>query len=73
MALMTIVEPVAFRQLPSGPAPRGWPGLRLGFRPFYLVAALAAVGAMGLWPAVFMGRVRLASGRPDWRCGGWAT
>jgi len=62
MALMTIIEPVAFGQRPAGPAPRGWPGLRLGFRPFYLVAALAAVAAMALWPAVFMGRVRLASG-----------
>jgi uncharacterized protein involved in response to NO len=62
MALMTIVEPVALRQFPAGPAPRGWPGLRLGFRPFYLVAALAAVAAMALWPAVFMGRVRVANG-----------
>jgi uncharacterized protein involved in response to NO len=36
--------------------------LRLGFRPFYLAAALAAVAAMALWPAVFLGRVRPASG-----------
>ena len=61
MALLTIAEPVSPRPVP-GPAPRGWPGLRLGFRPFYLAAALAAVAGMAWWPAVFMGRVRPASG-----------
>ena len=62
MALMTIAEPVPLAPATSGPPPRGWPGLRLGFRPFYLAAALAAVAAMALWPAVFMGRVRPVSG-----------
>jgi len=62
MALMMIAEPVSPRPVPGGPAPRGWPGLRLGFRPFYLAAALAAVAAMALWPAVFMGRLRPVSG-----------
>lgn len=62
MALMTIVEPVSPRPGPAGPQPRGWPALRLGFRPFYLAAALAAVAAMALWPAVFMGRLQPASG-----------
>lgn len=62
MALMMIAEPVSMRPAPAGPPPRGWPGLRLGFRPFYLAAALAAVVAMILWPAVFMGRVRPVSG-----------
>jgi uncharacterized protein involved in response to NO len=62
MALMMIAEPMSIRPAPPGPPPRGWPALRLGFRPFYLAAALAAVAAMALWPAVFMGRVRPASG-----------
>ncbi len=62
MALMTIAEPVSLGPASSGPPSRGWPGLRLGFRPFYLAAALAAVAAMALWPAVFMGRVRPLSG-----------
>jgi len=59
--LMLIAEPMPRRGAPGGPAPRGWPGLRLGFRPFYLAAALMAVIAMALWPAVFMGRLRLGS------------
>ena len=60
--LLTIAEPGGARAAPFGPAPHGWPGLRLGFRPFYLAAALFAVVAMALWPAVFLGRVRPASG-----------
>ncbi len=60
--LLTIAEPGGRRAAPFGPVPRGWPGLRLGFRPFYLAAALFAVAAMALWPAVFLGRVRPASG-----------
>jgi uncharacterized protein involved in response to NO len=57
--LLTLAEPGV---APIGPAPHGWPGLRLGFRPFYLAAALLAVVAMALWPAVFLGRVRPVSG-----------
>jgi len=60
--LLTIAEPGGPRGAPVGPAPSGWPGLRLGFRPFYLAATLFAVAAMALWPAVFLGRVRPASG-----------
>ena len=37
--------------------PAGWPLLRLGFRPFYLGAALFAVLAMPLWIALFLGQV----------------
>jgi len=50
------------------PAPRGTALLRLGFRPFYLGAALAAVALMALWPAVLMGRVPVAAGLAptDW-------
>jgi len=59
--LLTISEPGGRRAGPAGPAPYGWPGLRLGFRPFYLAAALFAVAAMALWPAIFLGRLRPAS------------
>lgn len=60
--LLTIAEPGGAHAAVAGPAPHGWPGLRLGFRPFYLAAALFAVVAMALWPAVFLGRVRPVSG-----------
>jgi len=59
--LLTLSEPSA-RPGRIGPAPYGLPFLRLGFRPFYLCAALAAVALMALWPAVFLGQVRPASG-----------
>lgn len=42
------------------PAPHGWPLLRLGFRPFYLGAALFALLAMPLWVALFLGQVTIA-------------
>jgi len=61
--LLTIAEPQGgARAALPGPAPHGWPGLRLGFRPFYLAAALLAVAAMALWPAVFLGRLRPVGG-----------
>ena len=41
------------------PPPAGWPLLRLGFRPFYLGAALFAVLAMPLWIALFLGQLTL--------------
>ncbi|MBI3350891.1 MAG: NnrS family protein [Burkholderiales bacterium] len=50
-----------FGQAPAAPA-SGWPGLRLAFRPFYLLAALAAVVLMPLWWAVFTGRLAPVSG-----------
>lgn len=52
------------RRLP----PSGWPPLRLAFRPFYLLAALAGVLLMPLWWAVFTGRLVPASGLAavDW-------
>ena len=37
------------------PLLRGWPVLRLGFRPFYLGAALFAMLAMPLWIALLLG------------------
>ncbi|RTL21918.1 MAG: NnrS family protein [Burkholderiales bacterium] len=42
--------------------PHGVPLLRLGFRPFYLLAALAGALLMPLWWAVFTGRLAPASG-----------
>jgi uncharacterized protein involved in response to NO len=59
--LLTISEPSGGPGR-VGPAPYGLPFLRLGFRPFYLSAALAAVALMALWPAVFLGQLRPASG-----------
>lgn len=50
-------------QAPRRPA-TGWPPLRLAFRPFYLLAALAAVALMPLWWAVFTGRLAPAAGLP---------
>jgi uncharacterized protein involved in response to NO len=41
--------------------PKGWPLLRLGFRPFYLGGALLAALAVPLWLAMFMGGI---SGSP---------
>ena len=43
-------------------APTGWPLLRLGFRPFYLGAAVFAVLALPLWLALFLGWVSLDLG-----------
>lgn len=40
---------------PAAPQPRGWPVLRLGFRPFYLGAALFGALAVPLWMAAFTG------------------
>lgn len=37
----------------------GWPVLRLGFRPFYLVAAVLACLAVPLWVAVMLGAITL--------------
>ena len=42
------------------PQPTGWPVLRLGFRPFYLGAALFALLAIPLWVALFLGHGALA-------------
>ena len=40
-------------------APRGWPLLRLGFRPFYLGAAAFSMLAIPLWIALLLGSVTL--------------
>lgn len=47
---------------PAPSEPKGWPLFRLGFRPFYLVAAWAAVLLMPLWLLVYSGRLSPVSG-----------
>ncbi|PTT86587.1 short-chain dehydrogenase, partial [Pelomonas sp. HMWF004] len=47
---------------PPGSEPHGLPLLRLGFRPFYLLAAVAGVVLMPLWWAAFTGHLSPASG-----------
>ena len=44
--------------------PRGLPLLRLGFRPFYLLAALFAATAIPLWAAIVLGRVSVGLAVP---------
>src|SRR5512146_508464 len=48
----------------GGAGPRGWPLLRLGFRPFYLGAAAFAALAVPLWVAVFLGGVAFVPALP---------
>ena len=38
---------------------RGWPLLRLGFRPFYILGALLACASVPVWIASFLGWMRL--------------
>jgi uncharacterized protein involved in response to NO len=49
---------------PEAPPPRGWPLLRLGFRPFYLGAAAYGLLAIPLWIALLQGRVVLGLNVP---------
>ncbi|ODU58382.1 MAG: short-chain dehydrogenase [Comamonadaceae bacterium SCN 68-20] len=51
-------------EVTEAPPPAGWPLLRLGFRPFYLDAALFAVVAMPLWIALYLGQVALTLAVP---------
>ncbi|MEO7129628.1 MAG: NnrS family protein, partial [Rhodoferax sp.] len=48
----------------GAPSARGLPLLRLGFRPFYLCAALVATLAIPLWVAVFLGQVKFEPSAP---------
>lgn len=43
----------------GNPPLRGWPLLRLGFRPFYLGAAVFAMLAVPVWTALLLGRLTL--------------
>lgn len=44
--------------------PKGWPFLRLGFRPFYVAGALAATLLVPLWLALFLGTAPLTPAVP---------
>lgn len=48
----------------SPPQISGWAPFALGFRPFFLLAAVAAVALMVLWPAVWRGQLALPSDYP---------
>lgn len=63
MKTQTSILPQAAREGMSRPAkpPQGWPLLRLGFRPFYLGAAIFAVVAIPYWIAGLLGVVALPS------------
>ena len=54
--------PIASARSPAAPASiqnRGWPLLRLGFRPFYILGALLACASVPVWIAAFLGGVRM--------------
>lgn len=59
----TIVS-IASTPAPATADTRGWPLLRLGFRPFYLAAAVFAALAIPLWVAIVLGRVSIAMAVP---------
>ncbi len=52
---MKIPVPLKTTVMPS----RGWPLLRLGFRPFYIAAAAFAALAVPLWVAAWFGQIAL--------------
>ncbi len=58
--------PIAAMQPPEKPVSgaRGLPLLRLGFRPFYLCAALLGALSVPLWVAMFLGQVSVATNAP---------
>ena len=56
MSFIHLVEP----QRANG----GWPLLALGFRPFFLLAAIMAAVAVPLWLLIYQGSVELASTLP---------
>ncbi len=56
---LPIATPIAAPVAAAAPAAHGRPLLRLGFRPFYLGAAVFALLAVPLWLALFLGRVTL--------------
>ena len=57
--------PIASARASVAPAPiqnRGWPVLRLGFRPFYILGALLACASVPVWIAAFLGAMPLDVG-----------
>lgn len=59
---LSISEPARASARPT--TPPGWPLLRLGFRPFYLGAALFALLSVPLWVALFLGQLTLNMALP---------
>lgn len=62
-----IPQPIAAQASPAAPsvsAPADLAFLRLGFRPFYLGAALFALLSMPLWVALFLGSLQLTMALP---------
>jgi uncharacterized protein involved in response to NO len=51
------ILPITPASAPTSNDPRGLPLLRLGFRPFYLLAALFAATAIPLWAGIVLGLV----------------
>jgi uncharacterized protein involved in response to NO len=56
MSLLHLVEPQR--------AGRGWPILALGFRPFFLLAAILAAAAVPLWLLIYQGALEPVSSLP---------
>ncbi len=59
LAMKQPVLPIASAAVAPASAPSGLAVLRLGFRPFYLGAAVFGVLAVPLWLALFLGQVSL--------------
>jgi len=59
LAMKPAIPSIAAPAPAQAPAPAGYPLLRLGFRPFYLGAALFAALAIPVWVALFLGRISL--------------
>ena len=59
-----ILAPAPRRDLDAGPAGHGWPLLRLGFRPFYLGAAVFAALAVPAWLAMRSGTLAAPAALP---------
>lgn len=58
--MKTLIQPVAAPSSEAADSGHGWPLLRLGFRPFYLGAALFACLAIPMWVLLFTGSTHWA-------------
>ncbi|MEP6971872.1 MAG: NnrS family protein, partial [Betaproteobacteria bacterium] len=56
--MKTLTQPLAAQPAQVVDTGHGWPLLRLGFRPFYLGAALFACLAVPMWVLLFLGRTQ---------------
>lgn len=65
--ILPALPPNAASHAPAAPSAAralGWPVLRLGFRPFYLLATVFAALSVPLWVAMWLGQVTPAMGLP---------